>query len=221
MKLPKASFICRLLGCLIVVAVLPFQVSRTGADSGVRVDVDLRASEGPFVPIQTWFGYDEPNYTYTANGEKLLAELRHMSPAPVRVRTHNLLTTGDGQGDLKWGSTNAYTENSEGKAVYEWSIVDKIFDAYAAAGVQPMVEIGFMPEAMSVHPRPYHVQFPTDIFQGGWSYPPRIFSAGVNWWTVWRSTWESATENTRPNSGIGKCGTSRTSATGTVRRRTI
>jgi xylan 1,4-beta-xylosidase len=175
MKRPKASFLVCLLGCLIVVAILPFHSLRARADSAVRVDVDLRASEGPFVPIQTWFGYDEPNYTYTANGKKLLSELQQMSPAPVRVRTHNLLTTGDGQADLKWGSTDAYTEKPDGKAVYEWSVVDKIFDAYAAAGVQPMVEIGFMPEAMSIHPQPYHVQFPADIFQGGWSYPPKDY----------------------------------------------
>ena len=102
MKRPTASFFYRLLGCLMVVAIWPFHLLRTRADGAVRVDVDLRASEGPFVPIQAWFGYDEPNYTYTANGKKLLAELQQMSPAPVRVRTHNLLTTGDAQADLKW-----------------------------------------------------------------------------------------------------------------------
>ena len=32
-----------------------------------------------------------------------------LSPEPVRVRTHNLLTSGDGTPALKWGSTNAYT----------------------------------------------------------------------------------------------------------------
>ena len=30
-----------------------------------------------------WFGHDEPNYTYTANGQKLLSELAAASPAPV------------------------------------------------------------------------------------------------------------------------------------------
>ena len=37
---------------------------------------------------------------------------------------------GDGTPALKWGSTNAYTEDSHGNAVYDWSIVDGIFDAY-------------------------------------------------------------------------------------------
>ena len=37
-------------------------------------------------------------------------DLASLSPAPVYVRAHNLLTTGDGTAALKWGSTNAYIE---------------------------------------------------------------------------------------------------------------
>ena len=33
----------------------------------------------------------------------------------VYFRTHNLLTTGDGTPALKWGSTNAYTEDAQGR----------------------------------------------------------------------------------------------------------
>ena len=46
------------------------------------------------------------------DGKKLLSEIAALSPVPVFVRTHNLLTTGDGKADLKWGSTNAYTEDN-------------------------------------------------------------------------------------------------------------
>ena len=49
---------------------------------------------------------------------------------PVYIRAHNLLTTGDGTPALKWGSTNAYTEDAAGKPVYDWTIVDRIFDTY-------------------------------------------------------------------------------------------
>ena len=31
---------------------------------------------------------------------------------------------------FKWGSTNAYTEDSNGKPIYNWNIVDSIFDTY-------------------------------------------------------------------------------------------
>ena len=39
-----------------------------------------------------------------------------LSPVPVYVRAHNLLTTGDGTPALKWGSTNAYTEDADRQA---------------------------------------------------------------------------------------------------------
>src|SRR6476646_3016657 len=77
----------------------------------ISIEVDTSKAIGPMTPIWAWFGYDEPNYTYTANGKKLLSELAAASPVPVFVRTHNLLTSGDGQPALKWGSTNAYTED--------------------------------------------------------------------------------------------------------------
>lgn len=49
-----------------------------------------------------------------------------MSYTPVNVRVHNLLTTGDGTPALKWGSTNAYTEDKKGRPIYDWTIVDSI-----------------------------------------------------------------------------------------------
>ncbi len=103
------------------------------------------------IPIWNYFGYDEPNYTYSPNGKKLLGELATLSPAPVYVRVHNLLTTGDGSASLKWGSTNVYTEDAAGKPVYSWTLLDRIFDTFHAAGIKPLVEIGFMPEALSTH----------------------------------------------------------------------
>src|SRR5215813_1138146 len=75
----------------------------------VTIRVDTTARERTMPPIWAWFGHDEPNYTYTPNGKKLLSELAAASPVPVFMRTHNLLTSGDGTAALKWGSTNAYT----------------------------------------------------------------------------------------------------------------
>src|SRR6187549_789835 len=60
------------------------------------IKVDLAKEKGKMVPIWAWFGYDEPNYTYMKDGKKLLSDLAEMSPVPVYVRAHNLLTTGDG-----------------------------------------------------------------------------------------------------------------------------
>ncbi len=128
---------------------------------------------GPYTPIWSFFGADEPNYIYAANGRKLLGELAALSPVPVYFRAHNLLTTGNGEGSLKWGSTNVYTEGPDGSPVYDFTLTDRIFDALAAAHVRPLVEIGFMPEALSTHPEPYRHSFPKGDIYTGWSYPPK------------------------------------------------
>ena len=127
------------------------------------------------IPIWNYFGYDEPNYTYSPNGKKLLGELATLSPAPVYVRVHNLLTTGDGSASLKWGSTNVYTEDAAGKPVYSWTLLDRIFDTFHAAGIKPLVEIGFMPEALSTHSQPYRHTFPQGSVFTGWTYPPKDY----------------------------------------------
>lgn len=143
------------------------------------LNVSLEKELGNLDPIWAWFGYDEPNYTYMKDGKKLLSELAELSPVPVYVRAHNLLTTGDGTPALKWGSTNAYTEDVNGKPVYDWTIVDRIFDTYVDRGMKPLAQIGFMPEALSVKPQPYkHNWKPGDPYQKiltGWTYPPKDY----------------------------------------------
>jgi xylan 1,4-beta-xylosidase len=125
-------------------------------------------------PAWAWFGYDEPNYTYMKDGKKLLSEIAELSPVPVYVRTHNLLTTGDGTASLKWGSTNIYTEDKNGNPVYDFTIIDKIFDTFIERGMKPLVELGFMPEALSVGPAPYRHSWP-ETFSTGWAYPPKDY----------------------------------------------
>ncbi len=155
-------------------------LSGLGVAQTVTIQVDAGQSLGPLKPVWSYFGYDEPNYTYMKDGQKLLTELAALSPVTVHVRTHNLLTTGDGTPALKWGSTNAYTEDASGKPRYDWTILDRIFDAYRERGMKPLVEIGFMPEALSVKPQPYQHQWAPDrtynrIFTG-WAYPPKDYS---------------------------------------------
>ncbi|MFX7586097.1 hypothetical protein ABTK07_19345, partial [Acinetobacter baumannii] len=88
-----------------------------------------------------------------------LASLGALDPGQVYFRAHNLLTSGDGTPALKWGSTNAYTEDARGRPVYDWTAIDRIFDSYRAQGVKPYVEVGFMPEALSRQPHPYQHDF--------------------------------------------------------------
>ena len=135
-------------------------------------------ADGTMAPVWNFFGYDEPNYTYAPNGKKLLGEVAALSPAPVYVRVHNLFTSGDGSASLKWGSTNVYTEDASGKPVYDWTILDRIFDTFHATGIKPLVELGFMPEALSTHPEPYRHNFPQNsvsTIYTGWAYPPKDY----------------------------------------------
>jgi xylan 1,4-beta-xylosidase len=156
-------------------------LGQTGTPAPIQVEVHADRPIAPYIPIWNYFGADEPNFVYAPNGKKLLGELAVLSPAPVYFRTHNLLTTGDGSGSLKWGSTNVYTERPDGTPVYDFVLTDRIFDALTSAHVRPLVEIGFMPEALSAHPEPYRHNFPQgDVFTG-WSYPPKDEAAWKKW----------------------------------------
>lgn len=145
------------------------------AQQAVTIRVDAGKGQGPLKPDWAYFGADEPNYSYAPHGRELIAELAAATPGPVQIRVHNLLTSGDGEAALKWGSTNAYTEDASGNPVYDWKIVDRIFDTYLEFGAKPFVEIGFMPQALSVQPEPYRHQWPKGELFTGWAYPPRDY----------------------------------------------
>ena len=148
----------------------------------VKIVVDASKPVGALKPIWRYFGADEPNYAYMKDGKKLLAELGELKPKGVYFRTHNLLTSGDGTPGLKWGSTNAYTEDAAGNPVYDWTITDRIFDTYLERQVRPYVQLGFMPQALSVKPEPYrHFWTPEakyDSIYLGWTFPPKDY---VKW----------------------------------------
>jgi xylan 1,4-beta-xylosidase len=143
------------------------------------IQVDAAKSIGDMKPFWTYFGYDEPNYTTRKDGQKLLTELKQLSPATVYVRTHNLLTSGGNSTgpDLKWGFTDAYKEDIKGNPIYNWTIVDSIFDTYIQRGMKPLAEIGFMPKNLSSKPEPYeHEWSKGGSLWTGWTYPPKDYN---------------------------------------------
>jgi len=176
MHLKKTSLLLLLVVQLMSMATPVFAQEQTP----VSIQVDLSKTKAPMKPIWAWFGYDEPNYTYMKDGKKLLSEISQLSKVPVYVRVHSLLVTGDGTAALKWGSTNAYTEDANGNPIYDWTIVDKIFDTFIERGMKPIAQIGFMPEALSSHPTPYrHYWKPGDNYNDiytGWAYPPKDYN---------------------------------------------
>ncbi len=197
-------------GALVAAESEPFAVS-------IQVDAGNRL--GPLKPIWRFFGADEPNYATMKDGRKLLGDLGKLGEPQVFFRTHNLLTSGDGTPALKWGSTGAYMEDAQGQPVYNWAIVDHIFDTYLARGVRPYAQIGFMPQALSRKPEPYQHEWrpglPYDDVYTGWAHPPKDYAKWaelVHQWTkhcvekygraeVERWYWETWNE---PNIGYWK-----------------
>jgi xylan 1,4-beta-xylosidase len=141
----------------------------------VSIQVDLAKPLGPYKPIGGWFGYDEANFTTGKYGRELLRELHDLSPAPVYIRAHHMFTSGDGQAKLKWSSTNVFSLDASGKPVYDFTILDQIFDEYHTAGVRPMVELGFMPKDLASGTMPYEQPYPNTV-KGSVQSPPKDYA---------------------------------------------
>ena len=146
----------------------------------IAVRVDASRPLGELQPIYRFFGADEPNYATMKDGRKLLGELGQLGASQAYFRAHSLLVTGDGTPALKWGSTNVYTEDARGRPVYDWTIVDRIFETYLARGIKPYAQIGFMPQALSIKPEPYQHEWrpglPYNDVYTGWAYPPKDYA---------------------------------------------
>jgi hypothetical protein len=142
----------------------------------VSIGVDAAHPTGPLKPIWRFFGADEPNYATMPDGRKLLADIGRLRPRDTYFRAHNLLCTGDGTPALKWGSTNIYTEDTQGNPIYDWTIVDAIFDSYLTRGVRPFAQLGFMPRALSTQREgPYQHNWKPGVrykdISTGWAHP--------------------------------------------------
>lgn len=147
--------------------------------SSTTIRIDASKPIGSMKPFWAFFGYDEPNYTTRTNGKKLLKEIQQLSPVPVYIRTHNLLTSQGNSAapDLKWGFTNAYSEDKNGNPIYNWTVVDSIVDVFVKNGMKPLMEIGFMPKDLSAKPEPYEHTWNKDgKIWTGWTYPPKDYN---------------------------------------------
>jgi xylan 1,4-beta-xylosidase len=146
----------------------------------IPVTVHADRVTGELRPIWNYYGYDEAGTTLTREGRHLLGALNQLTDEPVRIRVHHLLTSGDGTLALKWSSTNVYTEDAEGRPVYDWTRVDAIMDELTREGIEPFVQASFMPQALSSKPEPYTPKLvksglPKDMVSGGAFYPPKDY----------------------------------------------
>ncbi len=149
----------------------------TAAQQNTTISVDASKPGKPLNYSWVFFGNDEANWAYTRNGQKLLSDLNKLSPVPVNMRAHHLFTSGDPVDTrLKWSPGGVYTEDEEGNAHYNWDNIDKLFDAYLANGIKPFVELGFMPQDLSVKREPYDYVFGEQhMSEYGHVYPPKDY----------------------------------------------
>ena len=158
--------------------------ARAQVPGTVTVAVDATASGPPLERVWPFYGYDEINYTTAPEGKALLGTIAAAHTAPVHVRNHFLLNTGDGTPALKWGSTNVYSEDGGGSPVYDWALTDGIMDTITGVGAFPFVEIAFMPQALSTHPNPYR-NTSTLALNGGCFYPPTDYTKWAGLIRAW------------------------------------
>jgi xylan 1,4-beta-xylosidase len=153
--------------------------AQTGPAKATEVRVDLTRRIGPYTPIYRWFGYDESNYTTMKYGKQLLRELHDLSPEPIYIRAHHLLTSGNGVAELKWSSSNVFSLDANGKPVYDFTITDRTFDEYRRAGVRPFVELGFMPKDLAASVpgiTEYQLHYPKPTMGGASNNPPKDYA---------------------------------------------
>jgi xylan 1,4-beta-xylosidase len=146
--------------------------------SKAHIRVDAGAWLGELAHNWNYIGYDEINYTYVPEGQELLAKFMQLQEQPYYVRPHHLLCTGNCHGFYKWGSTNAYLEDDQGNPVYDWTIVDRVFDTILEYRCKPFVEIGFMPQDLA-DPERYDIAKDNWTYQQyrtvGWACPPKDY----------------------------------------------
>ena len=124
----------------------------------INVTVDASRDLGHFPRTWQYIGYDECNLTLSPAGREMLAKFGSLSrggpasrenPAHYYVRAHHMLCTGNLQVNSKWGSTNAYTEDEDGRPVHDFTVIDQMLDVWLSLGLKPFFEIGFMPRDLA------------------------------------------------------------------------
>ena len=144
----------------------------------ITIYVDAGKSIGELAHNWNYIGYDEINYTYTPEGQELLAKFSGFQEKPYYVRVHHLLCTGNCHGFYKWGSTNVYLEDENGTPSYDWTFIDLTFDTLLKHNCKPFVELGFMPQDLA---DPQHYDITKETFSGknyqlyGFASPPKDY----------------------------------------------
>ncbi len=109
----------------------------------VHVVVNLTVKAGEWHPaLVANLGYD-PIYRGTVDKQlkDAWAQIKE-SGALFYVRCHNAFSDSD------YGC-KVYSEDASGKPLYDWTLLDKVLDVIVGAGMRPIIECDFMPDALA------------------------------------------------------------------------
>jgi xylan 1,4-beta-xylosidase len=81
---------------------------------------------------------------------KLMQEANQRTKGAFRfIRAHNIFSNGQ----PPWGEgLDVYHEDAAGHPRYNWELLDQVFDEIQRFGFKPIVELGFMPDALASIP---------------------------------------------------------------------
>lgn len=129
-------FNIRLLGSIFVLAA-SYGLTLHAADRTIQAD--FNDSSGPL----------DKRFNFCVGSDRAAIHLRDDDMAQLKfvrdtcgfryIRFHGLLNE----------EMHVYSETADGKPIYNWSNIDKIYDGFLKMGVKPFVELGFMPEALA------------------------------------------------------------------------
>ncbi len=106
-----------------------------------QITVNADAPSTPFPHFwEKMFGSGRAHLVMRADYQKDLRKVKGVTEFQY-VRFHGILDDENG----------VYSRNAQGQPVYNWSYVDRIYDALLANGIRPFVEISFMPKDLAAH----------------------------------------------------------------------
>jgi xylan 1,4-beta-xylosidase len=111
------------------------------------ISIDLTAPPHPFPHFwEQMFGSGRAILSLRESYRRDLGEVKQATGFEY-IRFHGILNDEVG----------VYSEDATGRAVYNFSYVDHIYDGLLKSGVRPFVELSFMPRQLSVQPPVEHV----------------------------------------------------------------
>src|SRR3954469_15009353 len=131
---------------LLAVASLPVAAAPAAGGKTETITIDAAAPARPFPHYwEKMFGSGRAALTLRENYRQDLKRVKGITGFEY-VRFHDILDDDIG----------VYSEDANGKPVYNFSYVDQIYDGLLQAGVKPFVELSFMPRKLSVEPPTLH-----------------------------------------------------------------